>query len=175
MARQYTFIIVEKSTKSQNAFRRFFESLGIKVLVSASPSRALATIESSNTKVDGLILSSLELGHEAVEVFNSLSEPTSGEKIPAVLIVNQKNPSIVDAARCDDYRKVVFIPMNVPSVVATLSMVLRSDSPSEQIEDGELHGVNQAQGIEQDPNKRPDAAVRLQIDSYFDDDMPMPD
>jgi hypothetical protein len=172
---KFTFIIVEKSTKSQNAFRRFFESLGFRVLVSASPARALATAESSKIAVDGLIMSSLELGDEAVVAFNSLSDPASSAKLPAVLIVNKKNTAIVEAARCDDYRKVIFIPMNVSSVISTISMVLRKDSQAELSAEDGVKNIDDAKGVQQDRNATTRFVSPVLDAPYFDDDMPMPD
>ena len=40
----FTLMLVEKSPKSQEAFRRFFGSLGVRILITTNPERALARL-----------------------------------------------------------------------------------------------------------------------------------
>jgi DNA-binding NtrC family response regulator len=175
MARQLTFIVVEKSAKSQNAFRKFFEGLGFRVLISASPVRALTTVDNAKVKIDGLIFSSLELGDEAVDVFNSLADSELLAAMPAVLIVNHKNPAIIEAAKCDDYRKLVFIPMHVPSVTATLSEVLSKRPLAEPGDGGSVADGKPAEARPPVTNMTPSSISHRSFAADFDEDMPMPD
>lgn len=121
-----TLMLVEKSAKSQEAFRRFFQSLGLKVLLSVSAERAVNRIFDYPPPAHCLVISSLELGDAAVAAFNALSDPRAIRNVPGLLIVNQKSPAIVTAARCDDRRRIVFVPMSVPEVLDALGQVFTS-------------------------------------------------
>jgi CheY-like chemotaxis protein len=123
MSDTLTIMLVEKSAKSQEAFRRFFHSLGLKVLVSANAERAVNRIFDHPPPAHGIVISSLELGDAAVAAFNSLSDPGAMRNVPALLIVNQKSPAVVEAAQCDDRRKIIFVPMSVPEVIEALGQV----------------------------------------------------
>lgn len=117
----FTLMLVEKSPKSQEAFRRFFGSLGVRILITTNPERALARLAEPSPPAKGIILSGLELGTEAVQAFNAMADHPDLKNTPAVMIATPKQQSLVENARCDDKRKIVFVPLSVPDVTAVLA------------------------------------------------------
>lgn len=124
-----TLMLVEKSTRSQEAFRRFFAALRIRVLITANPDRALARLSEPSPPARGIIFSALDLGDDAVNAFNSMAENEGLRFVPALLIANPKHQVVADRARCDELRKIIFVPLTVPDVAAALAAILDIDPP----------------------------------------------
>ena len=148
-----TLMLVEKSLRSQNALKKFFESLGVRVLVTANPNRAISSALSLDANLDCLVFSAIELGSDSIDAFNSLSEQSGLEDMPALIILTKKQTNIVSHVRCDDSRKIVFVPIDIPEVVAILNVILRKSKVSL---DSQLH-------------------QNFKHNDDFDDDMPLPD
>ena len=120
-SKPFTLMLVEKSPKSQEAFRRFFGSLGVRILITINPDRALARLAEPSPPAKGILFSCIELGGEAVRAFNAMADHPDLRKTPAIMIMNPKQQALIDAARCDDRRKIVFVPLSVPDVSAMLT------------------------------------------------------
>lgn len=127
---EITLMVVEKSQKGQEAFRRFFTTLGIRVLITSNPERALARLAAVPRPAHGIVFSSLELGEPAVDAFNSMAGHAVLRLVPAILIANPKQRALLERAECDDLRKIVLIPLTVPAVVAALTKVLDYEPPA---------------------------------------------
>ncbi|MFM8635848.1 MAG: hypothetical protein ACKOEX_13750 [Planctomycetia bacterium] len=125
-----TLMLVEKSDRSQEALRQFFASLQIRALITASPDRALNRLAEPSPPARGIICSAIELGDAAVDAFNSMATSDHLRHVPALLIANPKQRAVADRAQCDDLRKIVFVPMKIPDVIAALSAILDIEPPA---------------------------------------------
>lgn len=117
----FTLMLVEKSPKSQEAFRRFFDSLGVRILITINPERALARLAEPTPPAKGILFSGIELGGEAAKAFNAMADHPDLKNTPAIMIANPKQQGLIEAVRCDDKRKIVFVPLSVPDVTAVLA------------------------------------------------------
>jgi eukaryotic-like serine/threonine-protein kinase len=126
--RQPTVMLVEKSRKSQETRRRFLQNLGYRVLLTESPRRALSRFAMRPLPADCLVISAQELGDEAVEAFNELSTDAFFAEVPAILIASGRQEGVLGAARFDDRRRLLQIPINSEKMISLLSDLISSSA-----------------------------------------------
>jgi hypothetical protein len=119
-SKPFTLMLVEKSPKSQEAFRRFFGSLGVRILITTNAERALARLAEPSPPAMGIIFSGLELGAESVAAFNAMAGHPDLQTTPAIMIANPKQQSLIERANCDGRRRIIFVPLTVPDVISLL-------------------------------------------------------
>lgn len=124
MAKPLTMMIVEKSPRAQTLLKKFFGQFGFRILVSASPTRAIAMASDPTHQINVVVVSALEIGEQAVAAFNALSAEGAETTFPAVLIMNSNNAILQNSVRCDTLRKIIFTPLRIPVVAAVLSELL---------------------------------------------------
>jgi CheY-like chemotaxis protein len=125
----FTLMLVEKSPKSQEAFRRFFGALGARILITTNADRALARLAEPAPPAKGIIFSGLELGMEAVQAFNAMAGHPDLKHTPAIMIANPKQQALVASVACDEKRKIIFVPLTVPDVTAILEELFAYQPP----------------------------------------------
>ncbi|MFM8985797.1 MAG: protein kinase domain-containing protein [Planctomycetia bacterium] len=118
-------MIVESTEKEQQALRQFFTKLGYRVLVTENPQRALSRFATTPQPADCLVISARTLGVAAVEAFNTLSGDPFYAAVPAVLLTNPKQESLVAQARVDDRRRLVRMPVSTADLSRLLDDLLR--------------------------------------------------
>ena len=121
-------MLVEKSRKSQETLRRFLQNLGYRVLLTESPRRALTRFASRPLPADCLVISAQELGDEAVEVFNELSQDSFYSEVPAILIASGWQEEVLQAAQFDDRRRLLQIPINSEKMISLLKDLIPSSA-----------------------------------------------
>lgn len=119
-----TVMLVEKSRKSQESLRRFLQNLGYRVLLTENPRRALNRFTSMPPPADGLVISAQELGQEALDAFNELTSDSFLLSVPAIIIVSPNQKSVVEAAVCDDRRRLLLLPITTQKMVSLLEDVI---------------------------------------------------
>lgn len=127
-ARPPSVMLVEKSRKSQETLRRFLQNLGYRVLLTESPRRALTRFASRPLPADCLVISAQELGDEAVEVFNELSQDSFYSEVPAILIASGRQEEVLQAAQFDDRRRLLQIPINSEKMISLLKDLIPSSA-----------------------------------------------
>ena len=128
-SKPFTLMLVEKSPKSQEAFRRFFGSLGVRILITTNADRALARLAEPSPPAMGIIFSGLELGAECVAAFNAMAGHPDLQATPAIMIANPKQQSLIERANCDGRRKIIFVPLTVPDVISLLEELFGYSPP----------------------------------------------
>lgn len=128
-----TVMLVEKSRKAQETLRRFLQNLGYRVLLTESPRRALTRFASRPLPADCLVISAQELGDEAVEVFNELSQDAFYSEIPAILIASSRQEGVLQAARFDNRRRLLQIPINSEKMISLLEDLIPSSASGSAI------------------------------------------
>jgi CheY-like chemotaxis protein len=125
----FTLMLVEKSPKSQEAFRRFFGSLGVRMLITTNAERALARLAEPSPPAKGIIFSGLELATEAAKAFNAMASHPDLKRTPAIMIATPKQQALIDSVQCDEKRRIVFVPLSVPDVVSMLAELFGYQPP----------------------------------------------
>lgn len=124
-----TLMLVEKSPRSQEAFRRFFGSLGVRMLITTNPDRALARLAEPSPPARGIIFSGIELATEAAKAFNAMADHPDLRHTPAIMITTPKQQSLIDSVHCDEKRRIVFVPLAVADVVGLLEELFGYQPP----------------------------------------------
>ena len=114
-------MIVENSEATAAKLRKFFTDLGFRVLETESPQRALARFSGTPLPADGLLLSAVHLGSEAVEAFNELSQDPFLAAVPAMLLLGKGQDSLADQAVVGPKRVVVKTPIDTKSLQSQLA------------------------------------------------------
>ena len=85
-------LVVESNSQLQDAFRDALKRYGYRVLMISDPKRAMVRLEDPAHPVDGIILSSGELGEGAIDAFIDMASGEQTGKVPAVLLLDMKHP-----------------------------------------------------------------------------------
>jgi CheY-like chemotaxis protein len=104
-------MLVESGDKAQQVLREYFTKLGYRVLLTENPRRALSRFASTPPPADCLVLSTHALGPEAVDAFNALAADPFLAAVPALLLLGSKQAGFAAAARTDDRRRVIRMPV----------------------------------------------------------------
>lgn len=118
-----SLMLVEAGEKAQQALREHFTKLGYRVLLTENPQRALARFSTSPFPADLLVISTHSLGDAAVEAFNKLSADPYLADVPAILLESGKQPQLAAAAKVDDRRRVVSLPVSGKELTDALTAV----------------------------------------------------
>jgi len=119
-------MIVENSEATAAKLRKFFTNLGFRVLETESPKRALSRFSSTPLPADGLLLSAIHLGGEAVEAFNELSRDPFLAAVPAMLLVGKGQEPLAEQATTGPKRVIVKTPIDMKSLDAQLAALFGS-------------------------------------------------
>jgi len=120
VAQKGSLMLVESAPKAQQVLREFFSKLGYRVLITENPQRALTRFASTPPPADCLVLSTHSLGGDAVAAFNTLTTDPFLAAVPAVLLLGSKQADLAGAARSDDRRRVVQMPVQTDDMTRVL-------------------------------------------------------
>ncbi|MFM8734960.1 MAG: protein kinase domain-containing protein [Pirellulales bacterium] len=118
-----SLMLVESSDKAQRVLREHFTKLGFRVLLTENPQRALARFATAPLPADLLVISTHTLGQAAVDAFNTLSTDPFLAEVPAILLESGKQPELAAAAKVDERRKVVSLPVSSKELTDALAAV----------------------------------------------------
>lgn len=121
----YVVMLVESKANLQNAIRERLKAHGYRVLVISDPNRALARFTPEEEPLaDCVMFSASELGSLAVEAYNKFASDDHTSAIPAVLLVDRRQTSLINAARRGVNRKLLPLPLKVREMRAALKQLL---------------------------------------------------
>ncbi len=128
-----TVMLVESNVRMQDTIRHALKKRGYRVLVFSSPDRALQRFRDhleTDPLADCVILSTGELGDEAVDAFNALIEDERTQRTPAILLVNLENQHRVQRAKVDDHRILLPLSVKIKDLRDHLKRLLHEAEPS---------------------------------------------
>ncbi len=118
-------LVVESNHEMQNVLREQLKKRGYRVLITNDPARAIQRFEDEIRTADCAVFSAQELGMKAVEAFNRLGEGQTTGDIPAVLLVDKREKELTKAAKPDDHRLLLPIPLKIKSLREALVKLLQ--------------------------------------------------
>lgn len=130
---QRTILLVESNVKMQDTIRNALKKRGYRVLVFGSPHRALQRFRDhvdAEPLADGVIFSAGELGDEAVDAFNALTEGETTRNIPAILLVNRENQNRMGRAKLDERHIALPLSVKIGELRSSLMQLLRVEDAS---------------------------------------------
>jgi len=122
-----TLLVVESNVESQNLLREQLKARGYRVLITNDPKRAIERFENEIRTADCAVFSAQDLGLRAVAAFNHLGETDTTQDIPAVLLIDKRQKELVDAARTDDHRVLLPMPLKIKNLLQALTQLLGKD------------------------------------------------
>jgi serine/threonine-protein kinase len=121
--RKGSLMLVESGEKPQQTLREFFTKLGYRVLLTENPQRALSRFSSVPVPADCLVISAHVLGQAAVDAFNSLTTDPYLADVPAVLLAGPRQADVLGAAKVDDRRRVLQLPVQPEAMARAIDAV----------------------------------------------------
>lgn len=120
-----TVLVVESNHDLQNLLREQLKKRGYRVLITSDPARAIKRFEDEIRTADCAVFSAQDLGMRAVEAFNQLGEGDTTSDIPAVLLVDKRQKDLTKAAKPDDHRLLLPMPLKIKSLREALIKLLQ--------------------------------------------------
>ena len=117
-------MIVESDHKMQDVFRELFKKQGYRVLVTIDPERLFQRLYDDAKAVDVLMISSGQLGREALEAFNKLGDDMRTKRIPTVLLLGEGHGALEGEAPTNASRIVVKMPLKGSELRAAILKAL---------------------------------------------------
>jgi DNA-binding response OmpR family regulator len=117
---------VESKASLQNAVRERLKSRGYRVLVISDANRALGRFSPvDEPPADCVVFSAAELGGIALEAFNRFGTDEHTCNIPAILLVDRRQTTIIKSARRGPKRRLLALPLKVRELRAALNEALQ--------------------------------------------------
>lgn len=107
----YKLMIVESDHKMQDLFRELFKKQGYRVLVTNDPERLFQRLYDDVKAFDVVMVSSGQLGREALEAFNKLGGDQRTKALPVVLLLGEGHAVLESEAERGDRRIVAKMPL----------------------------------------------------------------
>jgi serine/threonine-protein kinase len=104
-------MIVESDHKMQDVFRELFKKQGYRVLVTSDPDRLFQRLYDDIRAADVLLISSGQIGREALEAFNKLGQDNRTKNLPAVLLLGEPHAAWMKEAAGGPRRLVTKMPL----------------------------------------------------------------
>ncbi|WP_254510008.1 protein kinase domain-containing protein [Anatilimnocola floriformis] len=121
-----TVMLIESNIKMQDLLREKLKKHGYKVLVISDPVRALARFtEYEPAPADCVLFSALELGEDALDVFNRFGSIEHTKQIPAMIFADPRQVDIVKGAQLTARRLLLKYPFKVREIRDALLGMLR--------------------------------------------------
>ncbi|TWU47633.1 Serine/threonine-protein kinase PrkC [Rubripirellula tenax] len=121
----YIIMLVESKAALQNAFRERLKARGYRVLVISDPNRALDRFSpDDDPPADCVVFGAAELGSLAVEAYNKFGSDEHTAEIPALLLVDRRQTSLIASARRSPTRKLLPLPLKVRELRIALTQLL---------------------------------------------------
>lgn len=124
-----TVMIVESDVKMQDLLRGQLKRYGYRVLVFGDPQRARNRFQDQNV-ADCVVFCSGDMGQAALEAFNEFGRLERTKKVPAILLLNEKQKGWEAKAHCAPHRSVLSMPVRMRQLRETLQQVLQG-APAE--------------------------------------------
>lgn len=117
-------MFIEADEKMQNFFRERFKKAGYRVLMTSDPQRALLRFEDKSDLAHCVIFSTARIGVSALKAFNTFGENPKTAEIPAVLLLDEKNPTWKEEAEAANHRVIVPLPVKLKTLREVVSKLV---------------------------------------------------
>jgi len=122
-----TVMVVESNIEMQNMLREQLKKRGYRVLITNTPDRAIERFENEIRIADCAVFSAQDLGARAVQAFNQLGQSEITRDIPALLLVDQRQKELANAAETNKHRLMLPMPLKIKDLLQSLFKLLRKN------------------------------------------------
>ena len=117
-------MVVESNEKMQNLLREGLSKCGYRVLVISRPEMALRRFEENANVADCVLISTAELGEDALEAFNRLGHDLATRDLPAILLLGEDHHDWKDKANLSQRRLTLDMPLRFRMLRDTLGKLI---------------------------------------------------
>ncbi len=125
-----TILVVESDNKMQDAFRKQLKKHGYRVLIIADIGRAVARFQDQHV-ADCVIFCANKFGEAALTTFNDFGRLERTRRVPAILLLSEKQKSWAEKAKLDGHRGVLSLPIQMRDLRKMLLKVIGCEQPGE--------------------------------------------
>jgi serine/threonine protein kinase len=124
-----TVMIVESKIEMQDALRDQLKKRGYRVLIISDPERAVSRFNADEPPpADCVMFCTPDLGHSALQAFNTFASQAHTKHLPAILFIDQKQASGISTANLNERRVLLSMPLKVKELREVLLRLLRTPS-----------------------------------------------
>ncbi|MCC6494103.1 MAG: serine/threonine protein kinase, partial [Pirellulales bacterium] len=123
-------MIVESDHKMQDVFRELFKKQGYRALVTNDPERLFQRINDDVKAFDVLLISSGQLGRQALEAFNKLASDKRTAQLPTVLLLGESHGPLAREAAAGPQRIVAQMPLKSRELRAAILKAMGFEAAS---------------------------------------------
>jgi serine/threonine-protein kinase len=116
-------MVVESSIAMQDLLREQLKKCGYRVLVFSDPARAMSRFQDA-AAADCVMFCCNQLGEAALNSFNEFGRLERTKRIPAVLLLTEKQAGWEAKAHCSEHRKVISMPIRIRELRETVAGVM---------------------------------------------------
>ncbi|HND52588.1 MAG TPA: protein kinase, partial [Pirellulaceae bacterium] len=120
----HSVMVVETNGDLQNIFRDKLKKHGYRVLVIGDPQRALDRFKEDQPPAQCVIFCAGAIGEPALDAFNAFAEMEQTKNTPAILLIDEDQPSFAKQAHLAPHRVLMQMPVKVKEVRAALKQLL---------------------------------------------------
>ena len=111
--RDKSVMIVDSNIEMQDVFRRGLKKVGYRVLVMSDPSRAIERCDTEEQVADCIVFGCHSLGKTGLDAFNRIGQLNRTKRMPAILLLAEKQANYVQEAALNDHRVVAKMPLKM--------------------------------------------------------------
>jgi serine/threonine-protein kinase len=120
-----TIMVVESKIEMQDILRDRLKKHGYRVLIFSDAQRAMARLQDDPALADCVLFCAQELGNSALDAFNTFGSREQTRDIPAILLVDNQQGTIIKSAALAPRRVLLSTPLRVRELRETLLKLLR--------------------------------------------------
>ena len=119
-----TILVVEPDSQMQNLFRKGLKKAGYRVLLAGNADRAVDRLIEDAKIADGVLFNAQHIGKDTVRAFNRLGLDNQGQKMPAILLLDEDQSSWSEDVNTAANRVIMLMPLKMKNLRDTLAKLL---------------------------------------------------
>jgi len=121
---RHTILVVEPDSQMQNLFRKALKKAGYRVLLAGNADQAVDRLIENAKIADGILFNAQHIGKETVRAFNRLGLDNQGQKMPAILLLDEDQSSWSEDVNTAANRVIMMMPLKMKNLRDTLAKLL---------------------------------------------------
>ena len=119
-----TILVVEPDSQMQNVFRTGLKKAGYRVVLAGNPDQAVDRLIEDSKIADCVLLNAQHIGKDTVRAFNRLGLDNEGQKMPAILLLDEGQGSWSEDVNTAENRVIMVMPLKMKILRDTLAKLV---------------------------------------------------
>jgi eukaryotic-like serine/threonine-protein kinase len=121
---RHTILVVEPDVQTQNVFRTGLKKAGYRVLLAGNAEQAVDRLIEDTKIAAGVLFNAQHIGKDTVRAFNRLGLDNEGQKMPAVLLLNEDQSPWSEDVNTAANRVIMVMPLKMRDLRDTLAKLV---------------------------------------------------